>query len=404
MIHFLKSMTAKQYLAYAAVMALCLGFVWSRSMYSFGLLFMGIHWVLDVKSTAYIWKNTWFLSSIALAMLVPISDILNGQSMSNVFFIKLSLPLFIAFFASLHEQKINLSIINQTVIIVLLITSCSSMSNYLFDNLAVNESYKYAKVMQIGQYSDHIRISVAIACSILIAIYEFQHSTSVVLKIAMCLYSVWQCVFLHILAARTGLVMLYASLVIYGLYSIVINKKKWSIVIIAAIALLPILSFYTFPSFYHRIGFTLYEKAFYTKREYREGSSDGIRYYSMLAGLDIYKDNKWIGVGFHQLPNESANWLKSQFPLIKSYEIIQPSSQYLLIMAASGILGLVVLLIYFIGPYFNKDNLINPYFLSVYTSMLCIMIFEIFLENQYGCFVYGFFICLTRHFGTSKKI
>ncbi len=403
MIENLRTFTIKDYLAYAAVLALCLGFIWSRSMYSFGLIFMGIYWVTDVKPTAYLWKNTWFLSSIALALIVPVSDVINGSAISTVFFIKLSIPLFIVFFASIKKNHINISVINFIVMAVLLITSCTTIVHFLWDSSAVNESYKYAKVMKIGMYSDHIRISVAIACSVIIAIFEYTQAKSNAVKFGFIAYIIWQSVFLHILAARTGLVMLYISMIIYTGYSLFIHRKKWSLAIIAALVSLPALSYYFFPSFYYRVGFTLYERGFYQKMEYREGASDGMRYYSIIGGLHIFTEHKWIGVGYSQLPHESNKWLKNSFPLIKENEMIQPSSQFILVMAASGIIGLLVLLVYFLGPYFNKDNIHNPYFLIIFTSMLCIMIFEIFLENQYGCFVYCFFTGLAGIYPVDQK-
>jgi O-antigen ligase len=403
MIEKLRTLTAKDYLAYAAVLALCLGFVWSRSMYSFGLLFMGLYWVTDVKITAYLWKNVWFLSSLILALLVPVSDFINGASMSQVFFIKLSIPLFAVFFASIKKNHINVSVINIIVIVTMLVTACITIMHFLADSSAVNESYKYAKVMSIGKYSDHIRISTAIACSIFMAIYEYSQADSKFAKAGFILYIIGQSIFLHILAARTGLVMLYASMIIYAFYTLINQRKKWPLAIITSLVLLPIISFYIFPSFYYRVGFTVYEKEFYQKMEYREGSSDGLRYYSMVGGLDIYKQHTCIGIGYNQLPQESSKWLKNKFPMIKESEMIQPSSQYILVMAASGTIGLLVMLIFFFAPYFNAENRRNPYFLAINTSMLCIMIFEIFLENQYGCFVFCFFIGLIGIYPNANK-
>lgn len=392
---FYKSIGAREWLAYAAVLALAIGFVWSRSMYSFGLLFMGLYWVVDAKKTSYLWRDFYFLSALGIALIVPVSDLFNGATPSEVFFIKLSLPLFVAFFESIRINKVSLAAINRMVIIVLFATTCVAIYNFVFDSEAVTEGYRYAKVMSIGKYSDHIRISVAIVCSIMLAWYECINTTSRALRLVMVLYIIGQVVFIHFLAARTGLIMLYAMLGIYALQGIIVQRKLWALAIIGAMVVLPVVSFYTFPSFYHRMGFTYYETSFYQKMEYREGSSDGLRYYSMKAGIDIFENHKLIGVGYGQLPQASADWLISHFPKIKSYELLQPSSEYILVMAASGIVGLMVLMAYFLLPYFKGLNRRNPYFLAIYTSLLCIMIFEIFLENQYGCYVFGFFTSLT---------
>ncbi len=386
---------AKDILAYAAVLALTIGFLWSRSMYSFGLLFMGIYWVVDIKKSLYLWSNTWFLSSIALALLVPISDLVNGHSMSNVFFIKLSLPLYIVFFANLKPKGKFLSLIICSIVIIIGFASLLALINYYNNTELMLENYKVAKVMPIGKYNDHIRISVAIAGSILLALYEYLHCELKWEKYLLMAIAIFQIIFLHILSARTGLIMFYLSGLIYALITIFSLGKKWPYIAIAILSLLPIASFYIFPSFYTRVGYTQYDLDFYKRREYREGSSDGIRYFSILGGLDIYKENKVFGIGFNQLPKASENWLKKNFPLIKETEIIQPSSEYILHLAASGILGICALLLFSITPFFYAVNRQNIYFISVYTSLLCIIIFEIFLENQYGMYVFGFFTALT---------
>jgi O-antigen ligase len=403
MIKTIKSFTARDFLAYAAVMALCIGFVYSRSIYSFGLLFMGLYWVSNIKKASDLWKSAWFLCSILLAVIVPISDIVNQNPISNVFYIKLSLPLFFVFFATLKPEGLKLTLINYIVIIVMFFTAFIAMVNYFMNVDQIIEDYKVAKVMKIGTYSDHIRISVAIACSIILAIYEYVNSTSKLAKYLMIFYGVFQFIFLHQLAARTGLIMIYLSL-FFLLLNLFFTKNKKALFVLPLLILAPLLSYNIFPSFYQRVGYTLYDNDYYSKMEYREGSSDGLRYYSILAGLSIFEKNKIMGVGFEKLPEESGNWFKSNFPKIKDYEILQPSSQYILYLAAAGVIGFILLMVFFALPYCSKINWLNPYFFAIYSSMLCIMIFEIFLEGQYGIFVFGFFSALASMLTGRKSV
>ena len=44
---------------------------------------------------------------------------------------------------------------------------------------------------------------------------------------------------------------------------------------LVALVLLPVLAYQFLPSFRHRMGFVRYDFGYYSKMEYREGSSDG---------------------------------------------------------------------------------------------------------------------------------
>jgi hypothetical protein len=155
---------------------------------------------------------------------------------------------------------------------------------------------------------------------------------------------------------------------------------------------LPFISMKIFPSFYNRMGFVFWDRSYYERLEYREGSSDGLRYYSILSGIDIFKNHIIDGVGFHNLNDTSHQWLKSKFPAIKDSELIQPSSQLLIYAAGGGLVCLMILLIFIIYPLFHRKLLADEIFTSIYLGLTATFIFEILLENQFGTFVYGFCI------------
>ncbi|MBK8702086.1 MAG: hypothetical protein IPN29_21965 [Saprospiraceae bacterium] len=99
----------KDVLAYAAVLAMFVGLVLSRTVYSIGLLFIAIYWITDVRISLSLWKKPWFLSMLAMALVALVVDVIQGAGVDKVFFIKLSLPLFPLFFHfSTRCEKIDL--------------------------------------------------------------------------------------------------------------------------------------------------------------------------------------------------------------------------------------------------------------------------------------------------------
>ncbi len=378
-------------LAYITLIFLVWGFLYSRAFHSVGLLLMGLIWISNYKQTLWLFKDKWFISLFTIIFCVPVFDIINGSAIDNAFFIKLSLPLYPLFFFAWNPDSKKIGYINRIIFLLLFLLSIETIIKYILNFDAINDDYKVAKVLSIGFYSDHIRISVFIALSCIFAIYEIlENSIKKVEKIILLSYVCFQVIFLHFLVARTGLVALYLSMSIFFIYRLIKYNSKIFIYLFALLISLPIISMKLFPSFYNRIGFTMWDKSYYERMEYREGSSDGLRYYSIRSGIDIFEKNVRDGVGFHNLRNESFAWLKDKFPAIKDYELLQPSSEFIIYAASGGVLCLFLILLYVILPFFYKELLKNEYFISVYFALFVIMLFEIFLENQYGVFVFGF--------------
>lgn len=381
----------RNYFGFATVVLLVWGFLYSRAFHSVGLLLMGLIWLTNYKQTLWLFKNKWFISLFVIIFCVPVFDFINGDVLDNAFFIKLSLPLYPLFFFSWNPDAKKIKYINRTIFFLLLLLSIETIIRYILNFEVINDDYKVAKVISIGFYSDHIRISVFIALSCILALYEiFENSIKKVEKIILITYVCFQVIFLHFLVARTGLIALYVAMTIFFSYRLIKYNYKTIIYLFAALIILPVMSMKLFPSFYNRIGFIMWDKSYYERMEYREGSSDGLRYYSVIAGIDIFKNNPTDGVGFHNLRNESFAWLKNKFPEIKDYELLQPSSEFIIYAASGGVLCLFFILIYAFLPFFEIELLKNEYFTSVYFALFVTMIFEIFLENQYGVFVFGF--------------
>jgi hypothetical protein len=379
-------------LAFAAVFAVVIGLVISRSMYSFGLLFMGLYWVSSSNRFSSLWRHPLYLLSLIIAFIPLISDFAKGSYFNEITFTKLSLPLFIQFFYVWSPTEKKLSLFNRSIIFIFFITSTFSILHF-YKNYQENATlYTLAKVMNIGVYSDHIRLSVAIALSTIVAWFQFNHTIIQKEKYLVILYIVFQFIFLHILAARTGLIVLYVCNFTYILFLLFKKIKLYAIMALACLALLPIISFKIFPSFYNRIGITLYDFDYYKNMQYRQGSSDGFRYYSLLCGYDKGKENLAWGVGHCYMKNECINWFKDKFPAILDEEIIYPSSEYLYHFMMCGLIGLFLFICFSLSPFFIKKLRSNLYFFSIYLAVFITFFFEILLENQFGLGVVGLFI------------
>jgi O-antigen ligase len=381
----------RNYWAYTAILCLFSGLIFSRSLYSVGLLLMALYWFLHTQHTG-LWRNAWFISMLAFAALVPVFDLMQGTSIDGSFFIKLSLPLFPLFFFSWKPGQKEMTSMSLIIIVVLGLTALHSVINYATNMLATNVAYGQARVMQVGLYHDHIRISVAMALSIVLAIYIAGMQHKILLRYAFWAYAALMILFLHVLMARTGLVVLYVALALLGMGMLWQKHKKWVLGLWICLLVLPLVAYRILPSFKQRIDYARYDFSYYSRMEYRTGSSDGFRFYSWMSGWDAFTAHPLTGVGYKGLHDVNKAWFVKHFPAIKSEEIIQPSSEFLLNAAAAGVVGLLVFGFFALAPLAYKELRFHPVFLAVYGALGATWIFEILPENQYGIFVTGFFL------------
>lgn len=388
---FISNSKSFVYWAYAAVLCMFAGLILSRALYSAGLLLMALYWFLNTQPTG-LWRRPWFLSMLALPLLVLVADLMHGTAVDGSFFIKLSLPLFPLFFFAWRPGDKEMEVLTLLIMCVLSITALHSIGSFLLNTDQVVDGYKKARVMQVGFYHDHIRISLAMAASVIMALYSFSISSVKWRRVVYLVYAIFMVLFLHILTARTGLLVLYIAIAVLLVFQLWKYHKRKLMAAFTIMILFPVVAYQLIPSFRHRVGFVRYDFGYYSNMEYRPGSSDGFRYYSWLSGWDAFKDQTLAGTGFRQLHEVNRQWFISNFPDIGETEIIQPSSEFLLHAAAAGVVGLLIFCWFAFAPLAVKKLRSNAWFMAIFAGMAATWVFEILPENQYGIFVTGFFL------------
>ncbi|MBC7885343.1 MAG: O-antigen ligase family protein, partial [Saprospiraceae bacterium] len=342
-------------LAFAGIFLMFLGFLFNRVVSNVGFLLAGLYAIWNIKKIVWLFRDYWMWSFILLAILPLISNIwfTGANFYMEGGIMKCLLILFPAFVFTLPVDRKFISLVHYTFIIFMLISSIYSLYYYLADFSSMYTHYKTSKVMPVLSYSDHIRISWAVVISCLIAAYQWKSESSVLIKSSLIIYIVFQVVFLHLLGSKTGLISLYIAIIIWFGYSLQ-GRKKWLLAVVVPLILtLPFIAYKTIPTFEQRINFVRYDFELYSKGEYREGLSDAVRYYSLMAGKDIISKNALTGVGFNRLHDETASWYKKNIPELSSDSYFLPSSDIVIYWASGGILGLMVILFHIGFPFFK---------------------------------------------------
>jgi O-antigen ligase len=397
-----KTLLINNFLYYFTLLAfacMAYGFLWSRVFYSIGLLFIGLQFLaVSSASLKSIFTNRYFLITLSIPLCNLVRDGVN-----NIFLINLTIPLFVAFYLTNNykEEWLKNGILISTV--VFLVTAIQTSFIYFSDIETTIELYKIAKVVSVGAFNDHIRFSIALSLSIVVLIYFYRVGLLTKKeKIYVKCYIAFVVLFMHILAARTGLLLLYFMAFLWIIFKVIETRNYWKIALLLLFPVLPIISYYTFPSFYHRVGYSFYDYEYYKNMTYKEGSSDGVRYYSILSGVAIFQKKPIWGVGFENLRSACDEWFRGKFPTMSRDVMMLPHNQFIVYAASAGIIGLGLVLLLYLYPLsiWKKISLEGRVILL---GFLFISLVEVFFDSQLKIYVFGLFIPLALFHMPERK-
>jgi len=269
-----------------------------------------------------------------------------------------------------------------------------SMFHYVWHIAEVNASYLQAKTMLTPLGNDHIRFSWLVSVSILLAgrliIIKRKEAKGIIAVLAVT--ALWLIVFLHLLAARTGLFSFY--IMVTGLACWLLTKKiRWQfgLVLLASLLAMPLIAYKTIASFHNRVQYFLYDKSFFEKAQYLPGSNDGARILSLKGGWHVMNDHPLTGVGFGDVLAATKKWYVEKYPTMIETDKIYPSSEWLLYGAACGWPGFLLFSIVMLAPFLIKTKKKGSWYLLNATAAFSFL-FDIGLEVQFGVFIYSFII------------
>lgn len=279
-------------------------------------------------------------------------------------------------------------------IFILLIVGASvwSMFHYVNNAGTINEGYLRAKTMITPLENDHVRFSWLVSIAILFSgglCFQRKNRKSIG-DWLLAIVATWLIIFLHILAARTGLLSFYimlAGLVIW----LIIKKMKWqySITLLLLFFALPFIAYQTLPTFHNRVKYFLYDLEYSKKIQYLPGANDAVRMISINAGIKVIQQEPFSGVGFGDIIHATKKEYEKNYPQMIEADKIYPSSEYIMYAAGCGWPGLVIFIFVMIIPFFTKTKNKLSWWLLNLTAAFSLL-FDPGLEVQFGVFAYAF--------------
>lgn len=352
----------------------------------------------DIKKQFRYFFSSPVLWSMSVLFIVPlISGLWSSDKQQWLDIMRVKLPLLalpLAFAAPFQLSKKNIEWLQYIFILLVICGTLWSMFHYVSNMEAVNEGYLRAKSLVTPVENDHIRFSWMVSIAVLLAGWQYWQKRKEKNSIAylFLFVAVWLVVFLHILAARTGLFSFYIMLVITAFVLALKTKKiNYSAALLVVIIALPVLAWFTLPSFHNRVRYFLYDYEYFRKTQYLQGANDANRVISLKAGWNVLQQNPLHGVGFGDIKASAEGWMDEHYPGMLESDKFYTSSEWLVYGAGCGWPG--VLLFTFI--------MLTPFFAAVKNKLAwwCVngtaafsFLFDVGLEVQFGVFLYAFIV------------
>lgn len=381
------------------IIAMMTALFFSRAMLSVAMMFFVAASFLHKEPREQLRRfvSSPLLWGMSLLFFLPlISGLWSGDKTQWLDTVRIKLPLLflpLAFAAPFSFTQRRWNMLAWIFILLVLGGTCWSFFHYSANAAAINEGYLSAKSMITPLGNDHVRFSWLISLAVLFCGWlYFRGGLKVWEKYFVMAVAVWLIIFLHLLAARTGLLSFYTGLLIVVAWLIQNRLSRlYGLTLLLVCLALPLIAYYTVPTFKNKVKYFRYEWEHISGSGYLPGSNDGVRLISMKAGWSIMKENPALGVGFGDVMPASRVWYGSASPQMLESDKIFPSSEWLMYGAGCGIPGFILFTGIMCIPFFTRTKHGLTWLILNTTAALSFMA-DIGLEVQYGIFTYSFIV------------
>lgn len=381
-----------------------IGFLQSRALLSIATvaLFVNAFWPANITRVFHRFNSSrfgWWALIYLLVYVISIFWSENKEEWSKVIMLKLPFALIPLGMCSLPLERADFR--KYLYVAVLLVSSAAvlmSLGRFAMDYEQYIANYTYSMPIPTTIVGDHIRFGLWLALLVMMGFYVMQFEVFAQSKLIRLLS--WACIFLfslyiHILSAKTGLLVLY--LVFLGAAFYRLSRRIPTLVAIVVPALLAALSMflaYRFvPTFKTKINYVLMEVDMIKRGE-------RLNYNLSDQGRLITYDIAWhqmqkgtaLGTGAGDIIPVMNEGYDERYPEVPADLRFVPINQFLLEFFAFGwILGLPLILMT-LSLVLNKQ--VQGQFFMNLTVVIFIfsLMVEAMLQIQMGIFLYLFFM------------
>ena len=390
---------SKNKVALFTILAMMIGFLCARSIASIGMFLFGLNALRDIHPKKWLTQK-WYLLGLLWVALFALSwfwSVDKGEWGAH-FQVKLPylfFPLAFGFLQPWTKEELRL----YTIIIVgcMIAGACYSSSFFLRDSEALIAGYAFSHTLPTPAGNDHISFSTAVAATIAWCFYSWSLWRTRISKVLLIISVTLLVAYLHLLAAKTGLLALYVFLVSYFIYYFIAKSWKRGLLFGAIMFGCVIACYQCIPTFRTRINYVRYTGQLYKSGQRNGNYSDMGRLISYDIASKIIAKNPVKGVGCGDMLDEMGAGYRKWYPAVRQDQWLIPHNQFITVALAIGLPGAFIFAWWFFAPLsLVKRNREGFFFLAMWLLLLVPLFTDPFLEVQFGVFVYLFFLLMQR--------
>ncbi len=289
------------------------------------------------------------------------------------------------------------------LVIVMFFSSLVVGNNYLQNFETITETINQGKVIPTPMH--HIRFSLVLAFSILSGIVLWWKKFYLKYKWErhfIAFITVFLFYFIHVLSVRSGLFVLYFSILFFSVRYIYLTRRfKLGLATILGLVLLPIIAYKTIESFQAKVDYAKRDLEMYTLGKGKD-YSDAERIISFEVGFEIGNKNPLFGVGAGDLKKEVEEYYATHFIDVSTPKM--PHNQFISTYAGTGIFGLLIFCFAFFYPLWYKGNYKDEIFASLHLIVFFSFMVENTIETAIGVAFYSFFLLIGINYLSGKEL
>ncbi len=389
----------KSNIALLCIFGMFLGFLAAPALQSIATFLFGINGLRGIHPKKWFKNKYWVLGLLWIGMLAVSffwsTDVEYWSSGLRIKLPFLILPLAFSYIPSFSRSEKQL--ITLMLGLLLIAGAAYSISFLISDREYYLAQYKISHLLPTPCRGDHISFSLSIVLYIIWAIYNWRNLDDGLLKWIIGSTIIILAVFIHVLAAKSGLIAFYMFVVLWSCYLAFYKKKLAGIAVLISIPLFLIYASKKIPTFKERKGYAAFS-LFMLQYGDRSGNYGDVgRLMSYKISLDIINQYPLLGVGSGDLMIAMKKGYDKFYPQVEEKDMLVPHNQFLIAGVSTGIVGMALFAIWFLVPLtWLKRNRPSFYFLMTWLVLLLQLCIDTALEVQYGVFIFVFFLLLMK--------
>ncbi|MBX2907968.1 MAG: O-antigen ligase family protein [Taibaiella sp.] len=390
-------MPDKAKVALGCILGMFAGFLFSRALLSIAMFLFGINAIRDVQVRQW-FRQRWWLLGLCWLAIYALSWFWTENKGGWGEHLQTKLPFLLLPLAFSYQPRFNqrqLQFFTLSVAAMLIISAGYTMAIFLSNPSFYIDEYKVSHMLPTLPKRDHIRSSMSAALFVMWAVYAWPRLGDRKVKALVGVCIALLVVYIHVLAAKTGLLSLYLFIGCWAVYMAFGRQRLLGFALLACIPIAMFIAFKALPTLRERIVYIGYTMFMYQHNYRTDNLSDGARLISYELSADLIKQHPLTGVGAGDMKNEMDSMYAQRYPQTDEHGRLLPHNQFLVVGLGCGIPGMAIFLAWVLWPLSRiRKNRQSFFFFVAWLILFIQLMIEPVLEVQFGVFVYLFFLLL----------